>query len=200
MAVFSRYLPELLDAFTMKHPVTIIASRKPARLAGPKNRPTIVGSKTAIIAGKSDPLSELVVPVSSSLLPMSRRATLLVIFTELISIPVSTKALHAPTIMPQNTLTAKMFMDSKSVETAYTQNIANADMKAATALYVLAILRFLTDTPASASDIFSLSSSPSLLILEEIISEVCADNVDRPDKAAIVAKIEQSPEVQSANP
>ena len=134
IAVFSRYLPELLDAFTIKHPVTIIAARKPARLAGPKNKPTIVGSRTAIIAGKSEPLSELFVPVSSSLLPMSLRATLLVIFTELINMPVRTKALHVPTIMPQKTLTDRILIDSISVETAYTQNNANADMKAAAAL------------------------------------------------------------------
>ena len=74
-----------MDAFTIKHPVIIIAARKPARLAGPKNKPTIVGSNTAIIAGKSDPLNELVDPVSSSLLPISLNATRLVIFTELIT-------------------------------------------------------------------------------------------------------------------
>ena len=104
IAIFSKYLPELLNAVTMQHPVTMRAMMKPARQFTPKNRPTSVGKAIAKTAGITEPLIELAEPESSSLLPVSLRATLEVTRTEPMIIPVITNALHAPASSPVNTL------------------------------------------------------------------------------------------------
>ena len=68
--------------------MTISAIINPARQLTPKNRPTSVGKAIENTAGNTVPLIELAEPYSSSLLPISRSATLDVTRTEPMIIPV----------------------------------------------------------------------------------------------------------------